>query len=80
MKEEIGSFGKTTDFPYYDLDEETRDRLLAHSRQDTAFAASNTSDLIRKMYRVEKMLGTIKSLLIILTLSLFVSIAMLING
>jgi hypothetical protein len=43
-----GDLGQFTDQPpaYYDLDEPTRDRLLAHARQDAAHALLNTSSLL----------------------------------
>lgn len=37
LHHELGDFG-TWDGPRYSLDNETRDRLLAHARQDTAAA------------------------------------------
>jgi len=34
---------------YYDLDQETRDRLLAHARQDAAHALINTGDILKQL-------------------------------
>ena len=34
---------------YYDLDQETRDRLLAHARQDAAHALINTGDILNQL-------------------------------
>jgi hypothetical protein len=34
---------------YYDLDQETRDRLLAHARQDAAHALINTEDILDQL-------------------------------
>jgi len=34
-------------FPSYDLDAETRDRLIAHARQDAAWGAANTASLLK---------------------------------
>jgi hypothetical protein len=47
--------GKYTDkVPTYQLDQETRDRLLAHARQDAAEALLNTRSLLDELHRLKK--------------------------
>jgi hypothetical protein len=48
LQEEIGRFGKEH-LPLYELDENTRDRLLAHGRQDVAYALCNTISLLKEV-------------------------------
>lgn len=38
----------------YDLDEETRDRLIAHTRQDAAQALLNTVTLMKEMRKLKR--------------------------
>ncbi|MGG3814203.1 hypothetical protein ABEV34_21525 [Methylorubrum rhodesianum] len=41
---------------FYDLDEPTRDRLLAHARQDAAHALCNTTSLLKRLRSVERLM------------------------
>jgi hypothetical protein len=77
LREETGFFGEETDFPFYGLDDETRDRLLAHCRQDTAHALTNTVTLMKVADVIKRSLKTIKVYLIILTLAVAILIAQL---
>jgi hypothetical protein len=47
LLEDLGHFGPNT--PKYSFDSETRDRLIAHARQDAAHALINTSTLLQEM-------------------------------
>jgi hypothetical protein len=47
LDEELGFFGHST--ISYDVDEATRDTLIAHARQDAAHALLNTGTLLKQM-------------------------------
>ena len=53
LNEELGNHG--TPEAYYDLDQTTRDVLLAHARQDAEHALLNTTSILKnqkKLYRL----------------------------
>jgi hypothetical protein len=53
LEQEIGRFGEDH-LSNYELDVKKRDRLLAHGRQDTAYALCNTIDLLNEMKALKK--------------------------
>ena len=53
MQEDIGLFGEPADIPYL-FDDETRDRLIAHTRQDAANAMILGSGAIDGIERLQK--------------------------
>ena len=53
LREEIGYFGPY-EGPRYDLDERTRNLLIAHTRQDVASAYACASSAFREAHRARK--------------------------
>jgi len=53
LREELGEFGdwKGT---YYDLDEQTKNLLLAHTRQDSAHALVVANDCYELLYKINR--------------------------
>lgn len=49
---ELGRYAETQ--PVYSLDQETRDRLIAHARQDAAHALLNTISLMKEVRRINQ--------------------------
>jgi hypothetical protein len=48
---DLGKFADT--LPSYRIDQETRDRLIAHARRDAAEAVCSTRNLIDEIYRLK---------------------------
>lgn len=57
LHEELGYIGERRD-PYH-LDDDTRDILLAHARQDTAHALINSVSTLRELQSIQRRLGAI---------------------
>jgi hypothetical protein len=51
---ELGMF--SDDLPIYHLDQDTRDRLLVHARQDAAEALCHTSSLMDEVHKLKSAL------------------------
>jgi hypothetical protein len=52
------------------MDQSTRDRLLAHARQDASHALLNTTTLLQQMASMRRVLWLITGLLVICTIML----------
>jgi len=57
LNQELGRFADRHS-PYH-LDQETRDLLLAHTRQDAAHALLNTISMMEEIHRLKKTLRTL---------------------
>ncbi len=65
LHEELGYFG--TEHLYdYDLDDETKGRLLAHARQDAAHALVNTSSTLDKLGTILRIIVFFGVLIVVL--------------
>jgi hypothetical protein len=54
LNEELGTYGREFKNPYpYRLDEDTRDNLLAHARQDAAHVLLNSASLLKRVRRLQ---------------------------
>ena len=51
----MGFYANTDALPVYELDEATRDRLIAHARQDAAHAVINASTLMDEVQGLKTM-------------------------
>lgn len=56
LRQELGEEKVSVPFRVYDLSDETRDRLIAHTRQDVSLAAIIASQIERRLVRVERIL------------------------
>jgi hypothetical protein len=61
LDEDLGLVGEW--HQTYELDEDARDRLLAHGRQDAAYAVLNTSSLLDKILLLKRQLSWFSSIL-----------------
>ena len=74
MREEIGFFGPWEGAPY-DFDQQTRDRLLAHVRQDAASAFAMARSAFREAHHARRIS---ERLMLILVVSLILNAAILV--
>lgn len=72
LHEELGRF--TDEQPVYFLDEETRDRLLAHARQDAAHAVLSIGTANRRLVALEKQISRLQYLVLALAALVVVSV------
>lgn len=64
LHEDLGRFDSF--LPRYNLDEDTRDRLIVHARQDAAHAVINTAALLDQLGTLWRTLRLILSLVLVL--------------
>ena len=66
LHEELGRFPKSPPLAIYNLTEATRDRLIAHGRQDAAAALCHAIEIRHQMDRIEKMVRNSTRILMII--------------
>ena len=49
LHDELGIYGRTERHPSYRLDDETRDVLIVHGRQDASHAMANSATTLRRI-------------------------------
>lgn len=64
LRQELGEEKVATPFRVYELNDETRDRLIAHTRQDASLAVIITSEVEKRLVRIERILIFIFLLLV----------------
>jgi hypothetical protein len=65
LHQELGYFPKSPPRAAYEMSESTRDRLIAHARQDAAAALCHAIELRHQSDRIEKMMRNIIRILMI---------------
>lgn len=70
LQDELGEFPANFQ-SHYELDEATRDRLLAHTRQDSAHALLNTISLLLRLQWLQRQL----TIFMLVTVGLLTAIA-----
>lgn len=73
LHEELGFFGEW-DGAKYDLDDQVRDRLLAHTRQDAAHAVVNSEVAMTLAHKAIKLIGLFGGLSVVLLSQILLSI------
>jgi hypothetical protein len=68
LHEDLGRFSSR--LPHYRLNEDTRDRLIAHARQDAAHALLNTATLLDSVRNLRRMVALLAILLTLILLGI----------
>jgi hypothetical protein len=71
LRDEIDSDSKTGRFPF-NLDQETRDILLAHARQDAAHALCNTASVLKRVRTLTRLVYLLLAINVVILLRLYV--------
>ncbi len=71
LHEDLGRFSDV--LPSYDLDQDTQDRLLVHTREDAAYSLLNT---ISMMAEIDELKRTIRRLVLGVWIAVIVSMSM----
>lgn len=64
LRQDLGEEKVATPFRAYELNDETRDRLIAHTRQDASLAVIVAAEVEKRLVRIERILIVIFLLLV----------------